>query len=143
MANYPLSALSQHRQARRVRPRGRTWALPLASVLLLHAPLVGAGEGGWRVCGVPGRMEAARGTAGGFLREGGWERGLAGGAGQRGELLRLRGGRKKGEVEGESGSAPAESDDDPMKNDPPPDRMRYTGGVRTLAPLLEAFPRAL
>ena len=107
------------------------WALPLASVLFLQ---VGAGEGGWRVCGVPGAMVAARGTAAGGLRESGWERGVAGGAEQGVGLLRLRGGRKKGEVEGESGSVSdkGSSDDDPMKNEPPPDRIRFTGGVSTL-----------
>jgi len=157
-----MAIIPRHEEARRVRVefhpgqrlRSRMWALPLACVLFLHAPRAGAGAGGWRVCGVSGGMVAARGTAAGGLRERGCERGVAGGVQEsvslkyepaseplhssvhRVGLLRLRGGRKKGEVEGESGSASegGSSDDDPMKNEPPPDRVRYTGGVSMPSP---------
>jgi hypothetical protein len=56
--------------------------------------------------------------------------------------LILRGGRKKGEVEGDSESDNMNLDDDPMANNPPPDRMRYTGGVSaTRARVVPARPK--
>jgi hypothetical protein len=109
--------------------------IALLASLIVHAPAVGAGQNGWRFCD--------RSSGLGFSRNATADQRVVSSCppaasrimAPHGGLI-LRGGREKGEVEGDSESDNMNLDDDPMANNPPPDRMRYTGGVNAARALV-------